>query len=263
MNEPGAAALPRLPPAYRLVALDTVESTNGEAWRLAEEGAAEGTLVWARTQTKGRGRRGRAWVSQPGNLTFSLLLRPDRKPMEAAQLGFVAAIALGEAVGSVAPPMIEVEYKWPNDVLFNGRKGAGILLDAKAGESGILDRLILGVGVNVVAHPEDTDFPATNLRFEGCGGEVTAEALLEAFARSFLLWADRWLDDGFAPVRQAWLQHARGLGEEIRVHLPAETLEGRFKELDADGTLILELAGGTVERIAAGDVYFTSQDPQS
>ena len=126
-----ARALPRLPPVYRLVALDSVESTNDEAWRLAEEGAAERTLVWALVQTKGRGRRGRVWVAQPGNLVFSLLLRPERPPMEAAQIGFLAALALGEAVGSVAPPMIEVQYKWPNDVLFNGRKGAGILLESK------------------------------------------------------------------------------------------------------------------------------------
>ena len=244
----------RLPPAYRLVALETVESTNDEARRLAEEGAEEGTLVWAREQTKGRGRRGRVWLGQPGNLYFSLLLRPERPPSEAAQLGFIAALALNEAIGSVAPPMIEVEFKWPNDVLLNGRKAAGILLEARAGEGGLLDWLVLGVGVNVAAHPEEADFPATSLRYEGA--EVTPEALLESFSRHFMAWTRRWLDDGFVPVRHAWLQHARGLGEDIRVNLPHETLEGTFLDLDETGALILGLPDGTTRTIAAGDVHF-------
>ncbi len=256
MSGSAAPALPRLPPAYRLVALDTVESTNDEARRLAEAGAAEGTLVWARTQTKGRGRRGRGWAGLPGNLYFSIVLRPERPPAEAAQLGFLAALAMGDAVGSVAPPLIEIQYKWPNDLLFNGHKGAGILLEARSGAGAVLDWLVLGIGVNVAAHPRDTDFPATDLRFEGSGGEVTPEALLEAFARHFMAWSDRWLEEGFAPVRQAWLKHARGLGEAIRVNLPDETLEGRFKELDPSGALLLELADGATRTIAAGDVYF-------
>ena len=255
MNE-SAPERPRLPPAYRLVALETVESTNDEAGRLAGEGAEEGTLVWAREQTKGRGRRGRAWLGQSGNLYFSLVLRPERPLSEAAQLGFIAALALNEAIGSVAPPMIEVEFKWPNDVLLNGRKGAGILLEARAGEGGLLDWLVLGIGVNVAGHPEDADFPATSLRYEGAGAEVTPVALLESFTRHFMAWTQRWLDDGFAPVRQSWLRHARGLGEDIRVNLPHETLAGTFRDLDETGALILGLPDGTTRTIAAGDVHF-------
>jgi BirA family biotin operon repressor/biotin-[acetyl-CoA-carboxylase] ligase len=255
MNGSGDPERPRLPPAYRLVALESVESTNDEAWRLAEEGAEEGTLVWAREQTKGRGRRGRVWAGQPGNLYFSIVLRPEQPPSEAAQLSFIAALALAEAIGSVAPPLIEVEFKWPNDVLLNASKSAGILLEAKSGEGGLLDWLVLGVGVNVAGHPEDADFPATSLRYEGA--EVTPAALLEAFGRHFMAWTRRWLDDGFAPARHAWLQHARGLGETIRVNLPHETLEGTFRDLDASGALVLELADGSTRTIAAGDVYFT------
>lgn len=252
MTEPNGDT-PRLPPAYRLVVLDRVESTNDEARDRAEAGAEDGTLIWAREQTKGRGRQGRAWVSAPGNLFFSMVLRPDCPAEAAAQLGFVAALAVGDAVGSVAPPM-EIRYKWPNDVLFGDRKGAGILLESKATAEGGLDWLVLGVGVNVVSYPEDTDYPATSLRFEGAA-DLGAGAVLEAFARHFLTWVDRWLEEGFEPVRTAWLRHAKGLGEEIEVRLPSETLAGTFRDLDAGGRLRLELPGGTLRLIAAGDVY--------
>jgi BirA family biotin operon repressor/biotin-[acetyl-CoA-carboxylase] ligase len=247
---------PKLPPAYRLVSLDSVESTNAEAKRLAAEGAEDGTLVWAREQRKGRGRHGRVWVSPPGNLYLSLILRPDCSPSEAAQLGFVAALALGNAVGSVAPPMIEVYYKWPNDVLFNRDKGAGILLESNLTPEGALDWLVLGLGVNVKSYPEDADFSATSLVFEGCPRDLSEVALLEAFARHFLVWVNRWLDDGFEPIRRAWLHHAKGLGETIRVRLPKEEFEGTFRDLDEQGALVLELAGGETRKIAAGEIYF-------
>jgi len=251
------ATLPKLPPAYRLVVLDSVDSTNDEALRLASEGAEDGTLVWAREQTGGRGRQGRSWSSPPGNLYLSLVLRPDCAPAEAAQLGFVAGLALGEAIGSVGPPMIEVTYKWPNDLLFNGRKGAGFLLESRSNPDGTLECLILGLGANLRHFPEDTSFPATSLHFEGAT-EVEVVALLEAFGRHFMSWVNRWLDDGFAPVRRSWLHHAHGLGEEIEVRLPRETLKGTFKDLDERGALVLELAGGETRLISAGDVYFST-----
>ena len=256
MNAGAALDRPRLPPAYRLVALDRVGSSNDEAKRLAEEGAEDGTLVWAREQLEGRGRLGRTWASPPGNLYLSLILRPDCAPAEAAQLGFVAALGLGGGIGSVAPPLVEVRYKWPNDVLFNGRKGAGILLESRMSPSGGMDWLVLGLGVNVTSFPEDATFPATSLRFEGAPSTLSEVDLLEAFARHFLTWINRWLEDGFAPIRETWLRHAHGLGEAIEVRLPGETLSGRFRDLDDSGALLLELADGRIRPIAAGDVYF-------
>ncbi|MGF1609513.1 MAG: biotin--[acetyl-CoA-carboxylase] ligase [Kiloniellales bacterium] len=245
-----------MPPAYRLVALDEVDSTNEEAKRLAAQGAEDGTLVWARRQTAGRGRRGRSWQSLAGNLFLSLVLRPDCGPAEAAQLGFVAALGVGDAVGSVAPPLIEVRYKWPNDVLFNDRKGAGILLESQINPEGGLDWLVLGAGVNVKAFPKDSDFPATSLQFEGAPLTLTEVELLEAFGRHFLSWTNRWLEDGFAPIRRAWLHHAYGLGESIAVNLPRESLRGTFRDLDQDGVRLLEMEDGSLRRIAAGDVHF-------
>ncbi len=259
MTESAAAnSSPRLPPAYRLVARDSVGSTNDEARQLAEAGAEDGTLVWAREQLKGRGRRGRDWQSPRGNLYLSLILRPECSAEQAAQLGFVAALGMGDAIGTVAPPMIEVRYKWPNDVLINDRKAAGILLESMSTPDGDLDWLVLGIGVNITTFPEDTAFPATSLRFEGCPPALDDVTLLEAFARHFLSWVNRWLEDGFAPVRKTWRSHAFGLGDAIEVKLAEETLTGIFDDLDEDGGLLLKLADGGTRRISAGDVYRAS-----
>jgi len=243
-----------LPPAYRLVSLETVDSTNEEAKRLARAGAEDGTLVWAREQTHGRGRSGRSWASPPGNLYLSLVLRPDCPPVVASQLGFVAALGAGTGLAEVMPPMIELRYKWPNDILINRRKAGGILLETESARADRLDWLVLGLGINVTQRPAETAFPATSLREEG-DLEATVEAVLEAFSRHFLSWVNRWLADGFAPVRAAWRKSAIGLGEAIRVRLPNAELEGIFDDIDQDGALLLR-ADGSVRRITAGDVFF-------
>jgi len=250
-----AAERPRLPPAYRLVALDSVASTNEEAARLAAEGAEDGTLVWARRQTAGRGRQGRDWESPAGNLYLSLVLRPDCAVNRAAQLGFAAALAVGDAVGSVGPAMLEITYKWPNDVLLNDRKVAGILLESRTAGAEVLDWLVLGVGVNVASHPKEARYPATDLKFEGASPAIDEVDLLESFSRHFMSWTNSWLDDGFAPLRRAWLSHAHALGEEIEARLPRETLRGIFRDIDEHGALILELQDGTRRVITAGDIY--------
>jgi BirA family biotin operon repressor/biotin-[acetyl-CoA-carboxylase] ligase len=250
---------PHLPPAYRLVALEEIDSTNAEAKRRAAEGAEDGTLVWARRQAGGYGRQGRQWASAEGNLFLSLVVRPDCSLAQAAQFSFVTAIALGDAIGSVAPPLIEVTYKWPNDVLLNGRKAAGILLESKGDAAQQLEWLVIGVGVNVNSFPTETRLPATSLHFEGCPAAVSAVDLLEAFGRHMLSWINVWLDEGFAPVRETWLRHAQGLGQEIEVRLPQESLHGVFSDLDPEGTLVLQRPDGTTRRIAAGEVYLPGE----
>ncbi len=248
----------KLPPAYRLIAMDSVGSSNDEAKILADAGADEGTLVWAQEQTKGRGRQGRTWHSPRGNLYLSLVLRPDCPLADAAQLGFVAALAMGDAIGSIAPPMLEVTYKWPNDVLVHERKVAGLLLESKSAAGGALEWLILGIGVNIQSHPDDARFPATNLIFESVGPEVNDALLLEAFSRHFLTWVNRWTEDGFAPIRRAWLSHAHGVGEAIEVRLAKDTLRGTFRDLDETGALILELPDASRRVVTAGDVLFAA-----
>jgi BirA family biotin operon repressor/biotin-[acetyl-CoA-carboxylase] ligase len=246
-------AVPRLPAAWRLLRYERLASTNDEAKRLAREGAEEGTTVWAREQSAGRGRHGRQWIGIPGNLFVSFILRPDCPPAAASQLGFVAALALGDAIGGSAPPLAELRCKWPNDVLLNGRKLAGILLESEARMSEALDWLVLGVGVNIVAHPTGTDYPTTSLRDEGCLALDAAE-LLQSFAGHFPGWYETWQDKGFAPIRTAWLPRAVGIGEVISVRLDRQRIEGRFLGIEIDGALALETGAGA-RRIAAGDVF--------
>lgn len=243
---------PRLPPVYRLVALDSVGSTNDEAKRLAREGAEEGTLVWAREQTAGRGRQGRDWVSPRGNLYLSLVLRPECPASEAAQLAFVTCLGVGGMLGAFAAPLVPMTYKWPNDVLLGGRKVAGVLLEAEGKGDG-LEFLVVGVGVNLASAPKDARHPATDLRSEA-ESPVTPEEALESFARQFLAWVSRWTNDGFAPVREAWLARAAHLGKEIEVRLPNEALAGVFAGLGANGELLLDTAAGR-RIVTAGDVH--------
>jgi BirA family biotin operon repressor/biotin-[acetyl-CoA-carboxylase] ligase len=188
-------------------------------------------------------------VSPRGNLHLSLVLRPEAPPSRHGELGFLTALAVGETFGAIVPPMVELHFKWPNDVLLSGRKASGILLESESGA----DWLVLGVGINVASHPEGTETPATSLHAEGAV-EATVEDALERFSRAFLAWANRWVDDGFAPVRAAWLRRAQGVGETIRVRLPHEEIQGRFVDLDAAGALVLETEAGR-RAIHAGEVF--------
>jgi BirA family transcriptional regulator, biotin operon repressor / biotin---[acetyl-CoA-carboxylase] ligase len=245
---------PRLPTSYRLVSYDSSASTNDEAKRLARADAHEGTLVWALEQTAGRGRRGRLWDSPPGNLYASLILRPCCPVDQAAQLGFVAALAVGDTLAAVCEKQLAgLSYKWPNDVLLRGRKIAGILLESELGESEAPEFVVIGVGINLVSSPRDTEFPATSIAEEGLG-TVSAGAALEGFARHFRSWAERWRKAGFAPIRTAWRARAMALGEPIRVCLEPATLHGRFIDIDQHGALLLESAGA-LHRVAAGEVF--------
>ena len=244
---------PRLPAAYRLVLYDTVGSTNDEAKRLARAAAEEGTLVRAYEQTAGRGRRGRAWASPPGNLYASLILRPRCPVDRAAQLGFVAALAVGDTLATIFPRFEGLTYKWPNDVLLRGRKIAGILLESELGEGELPRFVVVGVGINLASSPENAEFPATSIVEQGMG-PVSPAIALQKFACHFQAWAGRWREEGFAPIRTAWRARAAALGEPIRVRLESATLHGTFVDIDERGALLLEAAGG-LRQISAGQVF--------
>ena len=251
----------QLPSPYRLVELESVDSTNAEAKRLAEAGAEDFTIVWAKRQTAGRGRRGRAWVSAEGNLYFSILLRLPYPARNVMQLGFVAANAVADAVQVAAPPGTFVHVKWPNDVLVEGKKIAGILMEAEIDMNAPehLKWLVLGIGINVANHPpnRDTEYPATSLAGEGVVGDgLNVEALLDTLAKRFLAGLVTWRNLGFGPIRLHWLVRAKGLGGKVSVRLPNETLHGIFAALDEDGALILHLDDRPNRRITAGDVFF-------
>ena len=240
----------------RLISLDTVGSTNDEARRLAQGGAPDGTVVRARRQTAGRGRLGRTWISDPGNLYFSLVLRPGCPLDRAGQIGFIVANAVVEAVAAVLPEGTPVGCKWPNDVLVAGRKVSGILLESETGPDGRLAWLIAGVGINIASHPDDVRFPASSLVACGAGNDVSADGVLATFGERFQAGYAAWARDGFEPARRAWLERAVGQGSSIQVRLATATENGVFEDMDASGALVIRRADGSRMTVTAGDVHF-------
>lgn len=243
-----------LPPFFTLHAYETVGSTNSVAKELADAGATEGQLIWAQRQESGIGRRGRSWSSPAGNLYCSLLIRPDCDPLTGASLSFLIAVSLHKAIASFLPADADIRVKWPNDILINGRKCVGILLESKTGSHGALDYIVVGTGINIATYPEIKEgLPAISLK--EAGARVTVEKLLSAYAYSFLESYSQWKSEGFAPIRQAWLDRAVALGKRITVNLPDKSFEGRFSGLDEAGALILELDNGETRLITAGEVF--------
>lgn len=229
--------------AVRTVA--ETESTNADVAELARGGAAEGLWLRAERQTKGRGRQGRAWSSPAGNLYASTLVRLRPSDPPAATLALVAAVALEEAVRAFG---VEAVLKWPNDLLVDGAKLSGILLERVA------DAVIIGFGVNLALHPQDIERATTSLAAQGAAAEpdVFAETLAEAFAR----WLARWRGEGITVVRDRWLGHAHPSGTALTARLAdGSAVEGLFEGLDAEGALILRLADGSRHVIHAGDVF--------
>jgi BirA family biotin operon repressor/biotin-[acetyl-CoA-carboxylase] ligase len=234
-----------------LIARDTVGSTNAEALACARAGERGPLWVTARAQSAGRGRRGRTWVSEPGNLYATLLLTDPAPPERAAQLSFVAALATHDAIAACAPALAaRLSFKWPNDVLIDGAKLAGILIDAEGARPLLV---AVGIGVNCRHHPAAADFSATDLAAAGAAAAV--EELFGALSIAMVHRLREW-DAGFAPIRAAWLARAGGLGSELTARLGSRgDLTGRFETLDEAGRLVLRLPDGNVETIAAGEVF--------
>ena len=255
----------RMPPGYALVSFDTIDSTMDEARRQAAQGVSGPLWIIAQSQTKGRGRRSRAWESGSGNLLCTLLLNPGVTAAEAAKLSFLSALCVGETLDHFLGTPSRIQYKWPNDVLLDGRKAAGILLESVSGSSGAMAWLSIGIGINLSQHPESpppapegagpASWPATSLRAAGVDAP-SPHGALEVLAARFADWLTRWRQQGFAPVKAAWLARAARMGEAIEVRLDKETLPGIFSALDESGALVLTLADKTVRLISAGDVFF-------
>lgn len=233
---------------------DVIDSTNEEAKRLA--GAGEPGPIWitAARQTAGRGRRGRSWDSPTGNLAATLMIRPGRPANECAQLSFAAAIAACDMLQHFAPAAA-LRVKWPNDVLANGTKLVGILLESASKGGEPPDWLAIGIGANLATHPEGLEYPATSLKALGAAVPSADDALLH-LAANFAGWYDAWASQGFAPLRDAWLARAQGVGGRIRARLATEETTGVFEGIDGSGALILRETAGTVRHIAAGEVFF-------
>lgn len=237
----------------RCIVLDGIGSTNAEALRLSR--ASENGPLWimAREQTAGRGRRGRTWTSPPGNLYATLLLTDPCRPERAAQLSFVAAVALHDALsGVVSRRSGTLQVKWPNDLLLDGAKIAGILVEGESAP-GRPFAAAVGLGVNCVSHPAATAYPATDLRAAGIN--VSPENLLPVLAYAMKNRLEQWArGDGFESIRTDWTARAARLHESIRLRATDEEVEGRFEGIDGEGRLVLAMKSGERMCFNAGDV---------
>lgn len=232
----------------RLIVFDEIDSTNAEGLRLARIGERGPLWIVARSQTAGRGRRGRAWVSEPGNLYATLMLTDPAPAAHFAELSFVAALALHDAVAGRIPGLASrLALKWPNDLLIDRNKVAGVLVE------GVGAAVVVGIGVNCVNHPSGTDFPATDLA--AAGVRATPESLFEPLSAAMGTRLGQWnRGGGFAAIRSDWLARAGRLSRPVRIVLPDGEKSGSFEGIDERGRLILRLADGSVQAIAAGDV---------
>ena len=241
------------------VVLDSVDSTMAEAMRRAP-GLAGPAWIMAREQHAARGRRGRAWASPAGNFAATLVLRPEGGPERAALHSFVAALALAEALAGVAPDA-DIALKWPNDVLLDGGKISGILLES-TGTGQNLAHLAIGIGVNLAHAPPPEMLEPGALRpttlAEATGmPPPSPEAFLDRLAPVFVRWQARLAAEGFAPIRAAWMERAARLGQQVTARTGRETLTGRFDGIDATGALLLAMPQGT-RTIPAADIHFGS-----
>lgn len=221
-------------------------ASSGPAWFLALE------------QTAGRGRRAREWASPRGNFHATLLMHPTETAAQVALRSFVAAVALREALVTLTRLPGSFSLKWPNDVLLNGGKVAGILLESVGLDDGVA-HLAIGIGVNLIAAPdraqlEPSALPAVNLRAE-TGLSISPERLLDQLAATYAHWERVFTSQGFAPLRTAWLSHATHLGETIRARTGTQSRDGVFETIDPSGNLILTTSQGRVA-IAAAEVFF-------
>lgn len=227
--------------------LDETGSTNDDVAALARDGAPEGLWLRADRQSGGRGRQGRAWLSPPGNLYASTLVRWTPGDPPAPSLALVAAVALHEVLRAAAPGA-EVAIKWPNDILADGAKLAGILLERAD------DAVVIGFGVNLTHHPEELDRPATSAAAL-TDAAPEAGAFLETLAEAFARWLRRWRAAGLPAIRDRWLLAAHPVGTALGAEAGGRRIEGLFDGLTQEGALRLRLADGAVHVIHAGDVF--------
>ena len=230
---------------------DELESTNKLAFELANNGQLqENEIILADSQTRGKGRLNRDWVSPKGNLSFSLILKPQINKSQTHHLSFIAICALRQTIEEISQNSdLKIENKWPNDLIINNKKLAGILLESKIGSS--LEFCILGIGLNINSNPKNTIFPAGNLN--DLNILAKKDEILEIFLNNFQKLYQNYQNFGFKTIRTLWLQKAYKLNQEITVNLGQERLTGIFRNLDNEGNLELEI-DQKLQKITTADI---------
>jgi BirA family transcriptional regulator, biotin operon repressor / biotin---[acetyl-CoA-carboxylase] ligase len=241
-------------PESRIIEKRVTSSTNDDVIALALDGAPDGIWVRADAQTAGRGRRQRAWVSVSGNLYCTGLMRltPNEGPLP--QLSFVAALAVFDAVAHWLD-IDRLALKWPNDLLLDGAKVSGVLLETSGVGSGQDRWVAIGVGVNIATHPTDLAYTATSFAAAGLSPVPTANEMLLRLIEGMGRWRAKWQMEGFPVIRAAWLARTRSRGQRVTVRVGDEAITGVFEDLNDDGALILRLETGAVRAIHAGEVF--------
>jgi BirA family biotin operon repressor/biotin-[acetyl-CoA-carboxylase] ligase len=227
---------------------EKIGSTNDEARRLAQAGAPHGTVVHADEQTAGRGRLTHTWFSPPGNLYLSILLRTGQPATRTSELSLLAAIAVADTVETLLPRQIRAMLKWPNDVLINGAKIAGILVEH------VDDATIIGIGLNVLQAPSNTAYKTTTIVANG--GIASVDGARDILLGRLGLHLADWRLEGFAPIRERWLNRSYPVGAAIRANAGGQAVSGHFAGLDVDGALLLDTPQGR-QRIVAGEIVVT------
>ena len=240
---------------YLIHQFDEVESTNDLAFSLAENKQIfANQIIVSNKQNKGRGRLNRNWESPIGNLYFSLTLQPKIAIEKTSQISFVAVCALQIAVEKIFQQqniVVKIQNKWPNDLLIDQKKVAGILLESKISNK-ICDFVILGIGVNINSNPTQTLFPSTNIKKFFC--EISASKMLEFFLEEFEDLYENWLNFGFKNIRNLWHKNAYNLNSQIRINLGNSYAEGIFQEIDEEGNLVIKNHNNETKKISFGDV---------
>ncbi|PIU42344.1 MAG: biotin--[acetyl-CoA-carboxylase] ligase [Candidatus Omnitrophica bacterium CG07_land_8_20_14_0_80_42_15] len=237
----------------RIFSYASVDSTNAIAYKFAEDGFEEGTVVVAEAQTKGKGRLGRTWISpKEAGIYFSFILRPDILPSEVSKITLLSAVAVTKAIREVSG--LNAVIRWPNDVLIDNKKVCGILTEMKA-EQDKIDFMIIGIGINVNTQKADLPEEATSLK-EEIGGDVQrimlAKAVLEHFEHYYVLCMKK----GFEPIINEWHKFSAMLGSRVKVICHDKEIQGQVQDIDESGALVIRLDNGLMERIFTGDVRF-------
>ncbi len=249
-------------PGYRLLQFGEIDSTNEEAKRLGAQGETHACWIMAERQNAGRGRRARQWDSPRGNLMTTLYL-PERMALtKAGFFSFIAGLALFDTVAhfiTATQTQKALRLKWPNDLLFNNAKIAGILLETASLENEMISWIAIGIGLNLRYFPTDTPYPATAL-LPATGVEVSPLDAQKVLAARFTHYKTLYEAQGFSALRDLWMMRAQGKGERVFVRLPQATKVGIFNDINETGALILQLDNGQREDIFVGDVYFDPPD---
>lgn len=241
---------------YKLLVFNEIDSTSSEAIRIAKRDKPDRNYaILAKSQTKGRGRSGKNWQSTSGNLHTSLLIKPKCELELLPQLSFVTALSVYDTLcySCESGNPLTINLKWPNDILVNGKKISGILLESVKIEDTYY--LIIGIGINITYHPDNIDQPTTSLLNENLP-TIDPQALLEILIENFEKYYQIWNKDGFSFIREIWLKHAYKLHKNITVKHQNNLITGTFKDIDPTGRIILQLSSKKIIYFSTADLSF-------